>query len=333
MNISDWFIREEFPRQNGTSGFFIPRCEDSESGRDWKENDLILIMSDTDVSSSFYRSLSSLHNHFPFQKIFFAGKVKDNNPDYAMEALQSCIQQDTTSFFLGGNKNMAAALADTHGLRVTYISNALPLAEEIKDGYNYIGFQRHLCEYKALKYVEEFCPDSLSLGQMKSNGHLLEPLLRDTEVLYVNLNVIRSAELPGCETSWPSGLNTEEICQIAKIAGSSGRLKTVILDFAGLQESPAQCETKLMAEFFWYLLEGITCKQHDHPAVNTNISEYVVNMADFDTELIFVKSNITQRWWLRIQDNESFPYLSCAQEEYQLSIQNEIPERLLRHIL
>lgn len=333
MEIHKWFMCDEYPTTSSSPGFFTSRGEDNESVHEWKDIDLILMSSDAVLASSLYKNLHLLHNHFPFQKLFFAGSVKDNNPGIAGEALLSLYKQGITSFFAGGNLHLASGLAAENNLQVTCIANALPQTEEIRDNFKYIGYQRHLCEYKALKYVEEFCPDSLSLGQMKSNGHLLEPLLRDTEVLYVNLNVIRSAEVPGLTSAWPSGLNTEEMCQIAKIAGSSNRLKAVFFDMEGLTASPGQSESRLMVEFFWYLLEGMQCKQKDHPAVNTNISEYVVNMADFDTELIFIKSNISNRWWLRIQDNESNPFLSCAPEEYQQSVQNEIPERLLRHIL
>lgn len=333
MDINKWFLRDNYQPTNASSGFFTSQGEDNESVHVWKDIDLILMTSEASIASSVNKNIHLLYNHFPFQRLFFAGSLIDNNAELAREALHSFYKQGITSFFAGGNLRLASELAAENDLRVTCIANALPQTEEIRDNYKYIGYQRHLSEYKALKYIEEFCPDSLSLGQMKSNGHLLEPLLRDTEVLYVNLNVIRSAEVPGLNTAWPSGLNTEELCQIAKIAGSSNRLKAILLDAGDLAASPGQFESRLIVEFFWYLLEGIQCKQKDHPAFNSNISEYVVNMADFDTELIFVKSNISNKWWLRIQDSETNPFLSCAHEEYQQSVRNEIPERLLRHIL
>lgn len=332
MDIMDFFSGERDDESVLPNPFFeIPR-KDTNSTSDLNNFDLIFMSSNIPFADRVRYSLQSLSNHFPNIKSFDCGKSLNNDHRFICQPVQYCIEQNKPAFFVGGNTDMIHLLTSQQNRKVTFISNSLPASDQISEHHTFLSYQRHLCEYKSLKYVDEFCPDSLSLGQMKSHPHLIEPILRDTEILYIHLNALRSAEIPGLPSTWPSGLITEELCQVAKYAGHSLKLKAFIIDCNGVDLSSCEQGSKLVAELYWYLLEGLHMKQSDHPELNTNISEYVVNIAEFDTELVFVKSNVTQRWWLKLEENETNPFLSCAHEEYQQSIRSEVPERLLRHI-
>ena len=65
-------------------------------------------------------------------------------------------------------RDRANSIHEKNSYKVTYIGNSLLPFEQHSENQSFLGYQRHLCDYRSLKYVEEFCPDSLSLGQMKS---------------------------------------------------------------------------------------------------------------------------------------------------------------------
>ncbi|MFZ1703902.1 MAG: hypothetical protein WAT79_06120 [Saprospiraceae bacterium] len=331
--INHWFSDQKETDIVDNRGFFEPQCKDSHSHHELENYDLIFMTSQSEISKEARKNIQKLYPHYHHIKVLDAGMLLNTDYRFIQQPVAPCLEKGKISFILGGSFELAQSLAIKNKLKVTVVGNSIIPIDETLHTHSYIAYQRHLCEYKTLKFAEEFCPDSLSLGKIKSHPHLLEPILRDTEVLYVQLNVLRSSEIPGSTQSWPSGLNTEELCQILKYAGNSLQLKSVIIDFLGVSLSENQVESKLIAELYWYMLEGMKMRQTDHPVYNTNISEYIVNVADFDTELIFVRSNLSHRWWLRLDENETFPFISCAQEEYQMSIQNEVPERLLRHII
>ena len=332
MNIMDFFSGVSGDESVLSNRFFEFPHKDTNSTSEINNFDLIFMSANIPFANQVRSSLQLLSNHFQNIKSFDCGKTLNNDHRFICQPLQYCAEQNIPGFFLGGNVDLVHMLSSQQKRKVTFVSNTLPPSDQISEQHTFLSYQRHLCEYKSIKYVDEFCPDSLSLGQMKSHPHLIEPILRDTEILYIHLNALRSAEIPGLSSAWPSGLNTEELCQIAKYAGHSLQLKTIIIDCGDIAEQTFEIGSKLVAELYWYLMEGLKMKQSDHPGLNTNISEYVVNMAEFDTELVFVKSNITQRWWLKLEENDTNPFLSCAQEEYQQSIRSEVPERLLRHI-
>ncbi|MBK8622729.1 MAG: hypothetical protein IPN79_13485 [Saprospiraceae bacterium] len=333
IDIMDFFSGVSGDESVLSNRFFEFPHKDTNSTSEINNFDLIFMSANIPFANHVRSSLQLLSNHFPNIKSLDCGRTLNNDYRFMYQPLQYCAEKQKLAFLLGGNIDLAHTLSSQQKQKVTFVSNTLPPSDQISEQHTFLSFQRHLCEYKSLKYTDEFCPDSLSLGQMKSYPHLIEPILRDTEILYIHLNALRSAEIPGLTSAWPSGLNTEEMCQIAKYAGHSLQLKAVIIDCGEIGEQAYDQASKLVAELYWYLLEGFKMKQSDHPGLNDNISEYVVNMAEFDTELVFVKSNVTQRWWLKLEENHSNPFLSCAQEEYQQSIRSEVPERLLRHIL
>ncbi|MBK6363530.1 MAG: hypothetical protein IPL63_15340 [Saprospiraceae bacterium] len=331
--ILNWFSDDYDSDVEEGNGFFIKRRKDINYRNDLDKFDLIFMSNQSLISQEMRKQIQKLHNHYTFVKSFDAGYLLNNDYRFVFQPLQICNELNKISFICGGSLALANSIHEKNSYKVTYIGNSLLPFEQHSENQSFLGYQRHLCDYRSLKYVEEFCPDSLSLGQMKSHPHLIEPILRDTEVLYVNLNVLRTSELPNSGDSWPSGLITEDLCQILKFAGNSLRLKSIIIDFSGIVPSENNSEAKLIAELYWYLLEGMRMRQSDHPIFNSNVSEYVVQISDYDTEIVFIKSNISQRWWLRLEEGENIPYVSCAHEEYQLSIQNEIPERLMRFIV
>jgi len=85
----------------------------------------------------------------------------------------------------------------------------------------------------------------------------------------------------------------------------------------------------VVAELLWYLHEGVEVRAKDHPALSKDFKEYIIELNEVDHSLTFAQSNKSGKWWMKL-DNDSNNYVSCAYEEYRQTIENEIPERLLK---
>lgn len=332
MNFSDWFTAIHPENEDTHATIFNSSRKDINSLEEAKAFDMILLSAKENWTLDARRQFNQLSNHFSGFSIGDLGHMNTAEKSIPSEALIALGKEGIVSCALAGDVHVAMEIAGKTGKKLTIISNHVPVNEVPGEGLNILGYQRHLCSMSSLKFIDEFCPDSLSLGKMKSHPHLWEPILRDTEVLYIHGNVLRASEMADIDSAWPTGIYAEELCQIMKYAGSSLRLSSVIIDLGLPPNQKSTTASRLVAELMWYLLEGMKMRETDHPGLHSHLSEYVVNIGEYDTDMVFLKSNLSQRWWLRLEDNTDYPYLSCALEEYQQSIQSEVPDRLLRHL-
>jgi formiminoglutamase len=98
-------------------------------------------------------------------------------------------------------------------------------------------------------------------------------------------------------------------------------------------EYDLRCQTAgLASQIIWFFLEGFSQKQFEAPSLNNNTSgryiKYHVRITDLDDDLIFIKSNMTDRWWIELpgEPGQSH-YVACSHEDYLKSNRNEVPDR------
>lgn len=202
----------------------------------------------------------------------------------------------------------------------------------ISHSTGYIGYQRHLVSHTVVQEIESLNFSCMSLGKLRSQPNIVEPVMRSTETLYANLNSLRKADAPGISGCLPSGLNSEEFCQLMKYAGSSSQLRAVIIDLND-GSTPGETEATLLAEGIWYLMEGLNMFFNDHPSESGQLSSIIVHHPHYDDDIEFVRNDKTSRWWVvRRDDIDQRTYLACASEEYQQSVNGEMPDRLLKFL-
>ncbi|MBK9736094.1 MAG: hypothetical protein IPO92_14515 [Saprospiraceae bacterium] len=284
------------------------------------------------LSQSLRIILENFGNHFNNIQIADLGYINNTETDYLEKIVHQLSLTNTIVFMVGCNLDDVISYIKKKKSDIHFICNNLPFISEKKLlSKNYLGYQRHLCSLIDIHSLEDSAFNSLSLGKLRSFPSQLEPSLRDVEVLYVNLNAVRSSETTNTIDAIPSGLNTEEMCQIFKNAGSSSNIKAVFID-SDLSHACRQ-ESFLIAECIWYFIEGINMKINDHPQHNKDFSEFVVYSHSFDQDLSFLRNNQTHKWWLKTtSDNGKSKYLACSNEEYQQTINEELPDRILKFI-
>jgi len=292
----------------------------------------IVVFSREHKFSSLVRSsLGKLHNHFDV-KFVDIGILNSSNPSTIYQVVSELQDGYILPILLGVDlecfREFCQAMILEGKLSSTcFVSNKIA---SVKENYNVvnIAYQRHYIPKFQYDEVLESDTPGLSLGGLRSNQKILEPILRETNYLHFDMSSIRRSDCPKNDVSLPTGLNSEEACQIMRFVGEGLRLKLVTVDTCAMDET-ASAEAMLVAELLWYLHEGVEVRAKDHPALSKDFKEYIIELNEVDHSLTFAQSNKSGKWWMKL-DNDSKKYVSCAYEEYIQTIENEIPERLLK---
>lgn len=220
--------------------------------------------------------------------------------------------------------------------RLTAIADSpAPLADDVPDnpmvkGIHLVGSQRQLMQYPTLPQLE-----TIRLGEYRAQPNLAEPFLRSSEFVYFDLNAIRFSDCPANAAKHPGGLTAEEASALARVAGMSERTQCMFISAWNPVEDPHLVTARLVAQLFWYFLEGRTLRQLDHGLHRSHLTQYQVQLMNFDRVLNFYKSEHTGKWWFEepLSDNDfSNQLIPCTLDEYQLAAQDQIPRRILDRI-
>jgi formiminoglutamase len=205
--------------------------------------------------------------------------------------------------------------------------------------YHYIniGFQTYLNDQQVINRFLKKRSELVRIGDVRQAIYLTEPLFRDSDAAIFDISAVRQSDAPGTMSPSPNGFYGEEICLLSRYAGISDKLKVFGL-FDVNPELDIRFQTSgLAAQILWFFLEGFSQKQYETPALNISNSgrfiKYHVRVTDLEDDLIFIKSNLTDRWWIVIplEKNED-QYVACSHEDYLKANRNEIPERWVKAV-
>jgi hypothetical protein len=284
-----------------------------------------------DISKNVRKSIENFRNHFKNIKIVDLGNII-NDVDHLENILLELSKENIIPIFIGFDDSTANKYATENNSRIHFVCNNLPHIDSIDiQNKDYIGYQRHIVSLDDINEVDQNSLNSLSLGRLRGNLNNIEPNLRDTEILYLNLNVVRASDAPHTLGSLPAGLTTEELCQIMKFVGTSNKLKSVFID-ADINTKDDSIASNVLALALWYLLEGLQMKINDHPTVSNDFSGYIINGSNTQ-DIEFIRHNISQKWWIMLTDDQGQKhYLPCSNDEYTQTVADEIPDRILKFL-
>ncbi len=201
---------------------------------------------------------------------------------------------------------------------------------------NHLGYQTYLSDEEALTAFEKMHFDTMRLGLLRGNPDITEPCLRNSEVGIFDLACIKSADAPGSIRSSPNGISAEEACQIARYAGISPRMGSFGIYGCAPQENTNNTD-QLTAQMIWYFLEGVLLRKDENPIKEQDkFLQYRTALNEGKHEIIFYKSKSSGRWWMEIphpknHKENTFPIVvPCSYADYQVAINNEMPDRWWR---
>ena len=203
--------------------------------------------------------------------------------------------------------------------------------EEPNNLFNYcnIGYQTYYNSQEEIDLVEKLFFDAYRLGEVSNTIAIAEPVFRDADLVSFNMNAVKSSDSGNFTPFVPNGFNGKEICALSRYAGISDK----VTSFGIFNHNDTKQESVLMAQIIWYFIEGYHYRSNEYPfGSRENYLKYIVPSED--EELIFYKSDKTDRWWIEIpfiiNGNNKLKrntLLPCSHEEYLAACDQELPER------
>ena len=196
-----------------------------------------------------------------------------------------------------------------------------------------IGYQSYYVNTEEIELFSKMYFDTYRLGEYYTDSTIVEPLVRNTDILSFDLDAIRASDYEGNSKASPHGFYGEDACRIMRYAGLSDKLSSVgIFNFNASSDKTDQ-SANLVAQMVWYFIEGYNQRKGDYPkCTKKNYIKYHVNIDEFKDEILFYKSNKSGRWWIEVpypnSDRLKFQrhlLVPCTYDVYQQALNNEMP--------
>jgi hypothetical protein len=194
--------------------------------------------------------------------------------------------------------------------------------------FSQIGFQSYYVNPKVLETMDKLRFDCFRLGRIREDLEEMEPVLRNCNMLSIDLNVLRHSEAPFLPDASPNGLFGDEICQLTRYAGMSSCLSSLGIYGYHPEKDVNRQGAKLIAQMLWYFVDGYLVRKSE-PGLKhkDHFLEYHLNLSGTGDNMLFLKSKKTNRWWMQLPDGSFSP---CSYKDYLSAGNNEIPEKWLR---
>ena len=192
-----------------------------------------------------------------------------------------------------------------------------------------LGYQTYYNAQEEIDLMEKLFFDAYRLGSLINDITLAEPVLRDADLVSLDMTSLQCQEIASKDHMAPNGFNSREICTIARYAGISDRVS-----FFGIFEGKeTPMAVQLTAQIIWYFIEGVNYRKNDYP--NPELKNFDKYMVPIDNdELHFYKSHNSGRWWIEIpiipnlnNKLKRHALLPCTHQDYLDACNQVIPER------
>ena len=200
--------------------------------------------------------------------------------------------------------------------------------------FNYaaLGYQTYFNSQEEIDLMERLYFEAYRLGEVSNDITIAEPVMRDANVVSIDLGSVKASEVSLKQRLSPNGLDGKEICAMARYAGISNKVST----FGIFEYKPSyddEVTAMLISQMLWYFIEGVNCRVKDDDFLVDNNHQKFTTLADAE-ELVFYKSTKTGRWWIEIpflanvnNKLKKHTLLPCTHKDYLDACNGKIPDR------
>jgi arginase family enzyme len=212
-----------------------------------------------------------------------------------------------------------------------YVSHLLMQRPCYLFNYANIGMQRPLVQKKEVDLFDKLYFDICRLGAFNANFKLAEPHLRNADILSVDFKSVRNSDSDSSRYENVNGFAADQMCQIMKYAGVSDKMSCAgVFD---IDPEHSNAASNLIAQMIWYFIDGVAQRVGDFPiGTKQDYKKFYVHLDDFEDDLVFYKSDKSERWWLEVSypAGEGMKYerhhlVPCDQNDYDSALKNVIP--------
>ncbi len=217
----------------------------------------------------------------------------------------------------------------------SYMSQIILQQPNYLFNYTNIGFQTYFVDQQAITLMKNLYFDTYRIGMVRANMEEVEPMVRNADMISVDIGSIRASDAPGNANAGPNGFYGEEICQIMRYAGISDKLTSIGIYELNPRLDRQGVTAQLASQMIWYFIDGYYSRKGDFPPDKKNdLAKYTVTMKDFKDEVIFYQSRKSERWWMEVpirskhrERYERHHLVPCSYQDYEIACQNALPDR------
>jgi arginase family enzyme len=312
------------------------------------------------IRSAFYQ----LFHHWPSLEIADLGNIRaghsvDDTYFALNQVIAELLRKKIIPVVLGGSQDLTYAMYQAYEnigqlVNIVSVDPLFDLGQEEEEfnaqsylsriilhqpnylfNYTNLGYQTYYVDYLAVDLMKNLLFDVYRLGLIKAHMEESEPIVRNADIVSFDISAIRAADAPGNGNAGPNGFTGEEACRVARYAGLSDKLSSVgFFEFNPLLDQN-RITAELIAQMIWYFLDGVASRTNDLPMKDsTEFAKYIVRIEGQDEDVIFLRSKKTDRWWIDLsfgrtdrKKYEKHHFVPCSKEDYELALQDEIPDR------
>ncbi|MFT6323280.1 MAG: arginase family enzyme, partial [Halieaceae bacterium] len=164
-------------------------------------------------------------------------------------SLEALVKANKTVIVMGGSQDLTIPLYKGYEnseqlVNLTTIDQQFDLGENTDDPidcenylgqillhqpsflFNYanLGYQTYFSAPNIINLMDKLFFDKVRLGEVRGDIRRTEPILRNSDIVSIDVASIQSADMGGCERSTPNGLLPDEICQLTRYSGLSEKV-------------------------------------------------------------------------------------------------------------
>ncbi|MFA6923988.1 MAG: formimidoylglutamase [Bacteroidales bacterium] len=214
----------------------------------------------------------------------------------------------------------------------SYLSKIILHQPNFLFNYANIGYQTYFVDQDAIELMKKLYFDIYRLGDVRADMEEVEPIVRNADMLSIDISSIRKSDAPGNGNVSPNGFYGEEMCRIARYAGLSDKLSSIgFYELNPIHDKEEQT-SHLVAQIIWYFIDGFYNRKHDFPLKDkSDYLQYRVNIQKNKYEIIFYKSKKSDRWWMEVpcttDKYERHHLIPCSYTDYQTACREDMPDR------
>lgn len=198
--------------------------------------------------------------------------------------------------------------------------------------YSVLGYQSYLNPPAEIALMDKLYFEAVRLGQLVADITEIEPVMRDADMVTMDVTAIKGPELSYKYKDSPNGFDSREVCAIARYAGISNKVSSFgVYELKDFDE--ASNGASLIGQILWYFIEGVNFR-FDEGDLDDERMYTLYKVPIHDEVLLFRKSNRSGRWWIELPIISSVnnklktqTLLPCTYGEYLSATKQEIPAR------
>lgn len=218
----------------------------------------------------------------------------------------------------------------------SYLPKILKHTPNYLFNYYHLGYQSYLADQKYLELFSRLSFEAHRLGSIKENIKEMEPIVRDADVMSIDVSAIQASYVPGAFDSKVYGLTGEEGCQLTWYAGQNEKLSSIgIFNYNPDKDAEDKKTAFVISTLIWYFVEGYYHRKGDKNFRSNDYLMYEVHLGGEPETIRFYKSKLSERWWMEVPSDKDEGLfnrnrmLACSYSDYETATNGTVPDRWL----